>query len=114
MSLSMVSWTLNKRGAFWLRIRPSVNNDSPPGRQDLLYFLPQATDTINYATPVDEDDLNVSEYVADVTNASNSADPTFAELAQIIMDEKNLRMPESAEEARRLYIDLMHDIEALT
>ena len=95
------------------RIRPSVNNDSPPGRPDLLYFLSQATDTINYATPVDEDDLDVSEYVADVTNASNSADPAFAELAQIIMDEKNLRMPESAEEARRLYIDLMHDIEAL-
>ena len=95
------------------RIRPSVNSDSPPGRTDLLYFLPQATDTINYATAVDEDDLDVSEYLADVTNASNSADPAFAELAQIIMDEQNLRMPESAEEARRLYIDLMHEIEAL-
>ena len=23
------------------RIRPSVNNDSPPGRPDLLYFLPR-------------------------------------------------------------------------
>ena len=54
-----------------------------------------------------------SEYLADVTNASNSADPAFAELAQIIIDEQNLRMPESAEEARRLYIDLMHEIEAL-
>ena len=95
------------------RIRPSVNSDSPPGRPDLLYFLPQATDTINYATVVDEDDLDVCEYLADVTNASNSADLAFAELAQIIMDEQNLRMPESAEEARRLYIDLMHDIEAL-
>ena len=95
------------------RIRPSVNSDSPPGRPDLLYFLPQATDTINYATAVDEDDLDVSEYLADVTNASNSADPAFAELAQIIMDEQNLRMPESAEEARHLYIDLMHEIEAL-
>ncbi|XP_067022026.1 uncharacterized protein [Acropora muricata] len=95
------------------RIRPSVNSDSPPGRPDLLYFLPQATDTINYATAVDEDDLDVSEYLADVTNASNSADPAFAELVQIIMDEQNLRMPESAEEARRLYIDLMHEIEAL-
>ena len=86
------------------RIRPSVNSDSPPGRPDLLYFLPQATDTINYATPVDEDDLDASEYLADVTNASNSADPAFTELAQIIVDEKNLRMPESAEEARRLCI----------
>ena len=79
----------------------------------MLYFLPQATDTINYATAVDEDDLDVSEYLADVTNASNSADPAFTELAQIIMDEKNLRMPESAEEARRLYVDLMHYIETL-
>ena len=92
------------------RIRPSVNSDSPPGQPDLLYFLPQATDTINYATAVDEDDLDVSEFLADVTSASNSADPAFAELAQIIMDEQNLRMPESAEEALRLYIDLMHDI----
>ena len=49
-----------------------------------------------------------------VTNASNSANPAFAELAQVIMDEKNLRIPERSEEARRLYIDLMHDIEALT
>lgn len=95
------------------RIRPSVNNDSSPGRPDLLYFVPQATDTINYATPVDEDHLDVSEYLADVTNASNSADLAFAELAHIIMDERNLRMPGNAEEARRLYIDLMHDIEAL-
>ena len=95
------------------RIRPSANNESPPGRPDLLYFVPQATDTINYATPVDEDDLDVSEDLADVTNASNSTDPAFAELAHIIMDEKNLHMAESAEEARRLYIDLMHDTEAL-
>ena len=29
------------------------------------------------------------------------------------MDEKNLLMPESAEEARHLYIDLVDDIEIL-
>ena len=46
-------WNLHK-------IRPSVNNDSPPGQPDLLYFHPQALDTINYATPVNEDDLDVS------------------------------------------------------
>ena len=81
---TIVSWMscvkkLHQVAKLWNlhQIRPSVNNDSLPGPLDLLYFIPQATDTINCATPVDEDDLDISEYLADVTNASNSPDPAF-------------------------------------
>ena len=33
-------WNLHK-------IRPSINQESPPGRPDVLYFLPELKETIN-------------------------------------------------------------------
>ena len=91
------------------RIRPSTNNESPPGRPDVLYFIPEGTNTRDYAVPVDEDDVGIAAEMlcADVDNTYVS---TFLELAKIIMEENRLCMPDSPEGAKRLYIDLLADI----
>ena len=44
-------------------------------------------------------------------NSEQPASKGFVKLAHLIMDEENLTMPDDAEEALRLYIDLVYHIE---
>jgi hypothetical protein len=40
-------------------IRPSHNEDSPSGRPDTLYFIPEATGTVNYLVNVENADIEL-------------------------------------------------------
>ena len=43
------------------RIRSFTNPESPPGRPDMLYFLPEITSTEDYITRVDMDDVEIAD-----------------------------------------------------
>ena len=75
-------WKLHK-------IRPSSNESSPPGRPDTLYCLPEITRTRSFLNSVPAIDIEVAEEICCESPDTSVAD-TFADLAQIIMDEKKL------------------------
>ena len=72
---------------------------SPP---ETLYFLPEVTGTSSYLNDVPATDIGVVEDVCCESPDTNAAD-TFAELAQIIMDENGLEMPSNPQSALDLY-----------
>ena len=91
-------WNLHK-------IRPSTNGDSPAGRPDVLYFLPELQETMNFCSPVPEEELElVREMCCDKTQATDT-DGCFADLASLIVEEEDLSMPDDAEDAVKLYVD---------
>ena len=91
-------------------IRPSTNLESPSGRPDTSYFLPEVNDTRDYAPIVDDDDIEIAEEMCCLQNPVNGCEPEFNELATIIMEENGLNMPETCEEAQIVYIELLHHI----
>jgi hypothetical protein len=95
------NWNLHK-------IRPStVNERSPHGRPDMIYFVPEAFNAISYLQVVSQEDLEVAkEICCDVPQ--NDFAETFSELAQLIITEHNLPVEVGdVSQAERLYIDLL-------
>ena len=88
------------------RIRPSTNQESPPGRPDVLYSVPELTNTQDYLVQVSPDDITASEYFVSHQNGQD-CDENFRELAIIIEREKKLTSPKSASEAKDHYITLL-------
>ena len=103
LARTVQEWNLHKT-------RPSSNESSPPGRPETLFFLPELTSTISYLNNVPAVDVDVARDVCCQSPDTHLAD-TFAELAQIIMDEKNLEMPSSPQSALDVYSELLVAIE---
>ena len=95
------------------RIRPSNNSESPAGRPDCLFFLPETTDTIDHGTIVNKDDLTIAEELCGQLRPSFGCTSSFLELAKLIMEDNGLQMPRNPDEAKSLYIDLLLHISAL-
>lgn len=81
------------------RIRPSINSDSPAGRPDVLYFLPELEETMDYSSPVPSDEMDLAKEICCDHAIEQPASRDFVELANLIMEEEGLRMPHDAEEA---------------
>ena len=96
-------WKLHK-------IRPSSNDSSPPGRPDTLYCLPEITRTRSFLNSVPAIDIEVAEEICCESPDTSVAD-TFADLAHIIMDEKNLQMPGNPQGALDLHLELLISID---
>ena len=104
---------LNRVAQHWNlhKIRPSLNQESPPGRPDVLYFLPELNRVSSYLKCVDDDDeLLVAEELC-CENHIMQADETFVALAQMIMDDNNLRILRTPLEASHLYSEVLYHIE---
>ena len=103
-------WNLHK-------IRPSRNSESPPGRPDVLFFLPQLQGTRDYKTIVPSDEIEIA--IKDVcgTLDSHTADTgcrkEFVDLANIIIDDEHLSHPSNTDEALILYRKLVTSLENL-
>ena len=95
------------------RIRPSSNMESPAGRPDFLFFLPEANDARNYLKPVCIKDIEIAEERCCQQPPPNGCDDNFTELAIILMEENNLTMPTTPDEATVLYSVLIQEIESL-
>ena len=93
-------------------IRPSTNAESPSGRPDTLYFLPEVNETRDYKTGASVADIDVAEEMCCMQNPPNGCEPEFNELAAIIMRENRLQMPTTVDEAEQLYVELLHQIES--
>lgn len=95
-------------------IRPSSNGESPSGRPDLLYFLPEISATQNFLVAVDKDDVTLCEQLlCDRSCSRVNCSQEFLELAQLITEEENLVMPTTPLEARSLYVSLINHIDNL-
>lgn len=88
------------------RIRPSSNRESPPGRPDVLYSVPELTDTEEYLVKVPSIDITAAESFVSHEN-TDDCDENFIELANIVEREQNLQSPTNAAEAKERYITLL-------
>jgi len=89
------------------RIRPSANPESPAGRPDYLYFIPQSTHTCDYLTQVGVDKIDIPEEHCAQEPSLRGCSPYFSELAEMIMEDEGLVMPNTVEEAQDLYVGLL-------
>ena len=101
-----VLWNLHK-------IRPSTNAESPSGRPDMLYFAPEVTGGEDLKEPVDLEDVDVAEESCCHRSPESGCVDEFTQLVSIIMQEQNLNMAKTAEEAVVLYSILLESIEDL-
>lgn len=92
-------WNLHK-------IRPSKTEDSPAGRPDVLYFIPEADGRASYLNEGPEEEVEVAMDVCCEEPEDDISD-SFRELARILMNENDLRMPTNALEAENLYCELL-------
>ena len=92
-------WNLHK-------IRPSKNEDSPAGRPDVLYFIPEADGKSSYLSEVPEEEVEVAMDIC-CEEPEDDISESFRELARILMNENDLRMPTNAHEGANLYCALL-------
>lgn len=91
-------WNLHK-------ICPSKTEDSPAGWPDVLYFTPEADGRASYLNEFPEEEVEV---VMDVCcEEPEDISDSLRELARILMNENDLRMPTNALEAENLYCELL-------
>ena len=93
------------------RIRPSTNLESHSGQPDVLFFLPEVSNTRNFISNVDLEELELAEERYSYRTRQSGCCEEFVELAGLIMEENNWQFPRTAEEATTLYINLLAEIE---
>ena len=113
--MHLIQDELNNVAKHWNlhRIRPSNNRDSPPGKPDVLYFLPERFDTRDFKTDVDAGDIDIAEENYAEVRPVMGCDDSFAELAQMVMEDHGYQMPGNARDAYSLYIGLLYHINAI-
>lgn len=95
------------------RIRPSNNVESPPGKPDVLYFVPASAESQDYMTPVDIDEIEIAEDMCAEQPQAKGCCPYFKELCELIMGDEGLEPATTAEDALQLYLDLLDQINAI-
>ena len=88
------------------------NWNSPGGRPDILYFTPKGSGVTDCKFPLDIHDVNLAMVYCE-TPSLFRCPAEFLELSRIIMQEKNLTVPENAADGKILYITLIQEIEKL-
>ena len=101
-----VLWNLHK-------IRPTNNAESPSGRPDMLYFVSDITGGADLKQDVNIDDIELAEQRCCYRYAESGCCVEFTQLPSIIMQEQNLDMPDTAEDAVSLYSTLLQSIDDL-
>lgn len=99
------NWNLHK-----IRLS-SGNEQSPCGRPDMNYFVPEAFGAISYLQPVSQEDLDVANEICCNAPQDNFG-AIFSELAEMIIRENNLPVGViDVRQAEHLYIDLLGFLE---
>ena len=100
--------------AYWNThsIRPVNNSETPNGRPDVLYYIPETQGHRNYKCTPENFllSLKVAEETCCTRECAWSCSPEFKELASMIMVE-DLVLPRNAADAEHLYIRLLSSIE---
>ena len=113
--MDVLQTELHKVAQLWNthRIRPSTNLESPAGHPDFLYFIPQSSNTRDYLTQVGVDELDIAKEHCAQGRSLRGCSSHFNEVAEMIMEDEGLEMPNTAEEAHDLYITLFSLIDDL-
>ena len=108
MELNRVArhWNLHK-------IRPSSNNESPPGRPDVLFFLPQLVNDADYKTPAPSDEVEIAANMCCTNVGESGCCKEFMDLAKLIMEDEGFNHPSTTDEALILYRKLAIRFERL-
>ena len=93
------------------RIRPSANHESPADHPDYLYFIPQSNNTCDHLTHVCDDEVDMAEEHCAKVPSLRRCSPYFNELAELIMEDAGLQMPNTAEGAQELYVAFLRLID---
>ena len=72
------------------RIRPSSNLESPCGKPDINYFIPEAVGAQDYNTSVDTIDIAIAEDMCAKRPQVKGCCPNFKELVETIMEDERL------------------------
>ena len=112
----LIQAELNRVARHWNlhKVRPSSNNESPPGRPDVLLFLPQLINTADYKTPASSDEIEIATEMCS-TNGDETVQccEEFLDLAELIMEDEGLNHPSTSDEALVLYRKLVICFEKL-
>ena len=95
------------------RIRLSSNLESPCGKPDINYFIPESVGAQDYNTSVDTIDIAIAEDMCAKRPQVKGCCPNFKELVETIMEDERLDVPTTADEACQLYntlLDLIDDL----
>ena len=96
-------------------IRSSTNQESPPGKPEMLYYLSTATGNVEECKhPVATTDLDIAEEVCCSDISQSDSHMQFTRLATTIMNEPGLNWPQSHEMAKNLYIRLLTEIDGIS
>ena len=98
-----LSWNLH-------RIRKNVNAESPPGKPDILYFIPEINNTRDYKSSVDLRNVDIAEQLCAERLSPSGCSTVFYELAAIIMVQEQWHNPNNAEEGKELFSKLLTHI----
>ena len=106
---------LNEAVKFWNThwIRQSANKESPGGKPDVIYSIPELHNTENFLVDVTLDDVDVAEDLCIPRHTIRDCDENFIELADIINTEHNLHAPTTVAEAENYYVTLLAHIESV-
>lgn len=90
-------------------IRRSTNAQSPSGKPDIMFYLPELYETRSYLIPTDIESLNIlSDYL---TYEVPDCLPLYREIWESIMIEKQFTLPETLEEAADVLAVLLDTVE---
>ena len=89
------------------QIRPTRNQDSPSGRPDLLYFVPESVGVTDCKVCPNHNDVAISKEL--VNNEQCPSEEMFCELAE----DEHLHEPQNAHKAKVLYQQLLLHIDRL-
>lgn len=93
-------------------IRPYPNQDTPSGKPDMLFFLPEMTDSQDYKTQVGENDLQITDENVCKERTSFGCREEFSEVILLIMEDNNLSMPTRVDEAEELFLTLVTELQS--
>ena len=112
--ISIIQHELDEMKKIWNThyIREVRNSESPPGRSNVLYFLPERSGGRNCSFPINMNDVEVCNAFVEQPSITGCTDHSH-ELARLIMHENALELPKSATEARNLFVTLIQNIEAM-
>lgn len=97
------------------RIRPTKNSESPSGHPDVNYFVPGLStgNITDYISEVDREDIEIVENVFPDRPSPDGCSSEFRELVEMIMEDEDLQIPTTPDEAKQLYIELLSQINIL-
>ena len=112
--LGILQSELDQTVALWNnhRIRKVRNSECPHGRPNVLYFTPDIRNGDDCKFSLNPEDISeAKEFVEELPLMGCSK--TMVDLLSIIMTEKNLKMPQTVDQANELYISLVSELDIL-